>query len=80
MNIEFIQQFLAWSLVINIAILAVSSIMLVVLRDTITNIHSKFSGVPKTQLPGEYFRYIANFKVAIIVFNLTPYLALRIIT
>ena len=26
-----------------------------------------------------YFRYLATFKVAILVFNLTPYLALRIV-
>ena len=35
-------------------------------------------GVDEADLPGIYFRYIAQYKILIFVFNLMPYLALRI--
>ena len=42
-------------------------------------IHRKMFGLSEEVLSKEYFRYLANYKIAIFIFNLVPYLALRIV-
>lgn len=78
MNIEEVREFLGWCTIINIALLAFSSIMVVALRGTIAKIHQKMFGLDEATVHQAYFRYLANYKVAIIVFNLVPYIALRL--
>jgi len=71
--------FFGWASVINIAILLFSTVMLIFTRETVSEIHSKLFGVDKKDLGRAYFQYLAQYKIAIIVFNVTPYLALRVI-
>ena len=78
MNMELIREFLGWCTMINIGILALSSIMVVMFRSKIGEIHRKMFGLDEAVLHEAYFRYLANFKIVIIVFNLVPYIALRI--
>ena len=80
MNIEAIREFLGWCTIINIGVLAFSAIMVIALRGTISKIHQKMFGLDEAAVHQAYFRYLANYKVAIIVFNLTPYIALRIMS
>lgn len=79
MNIETIREFLGWCTVINIGLLAFSSIMVVSCRKWIAGIHGWMFGLDEAEMPREYLRYLANFKIAVIIFNLVPYVALRII-
>lgn len=60
--IETLTTFLGWSTVINFGVLAVSAI-------------------PAWSFeirPLIYFQYLAQYKIAIFVFNLVPYIALKI--
>jgi hypothetical protein len=52
--------------------------MLTVMRSWVVSFHSKMSGVDEADLPKIYFEYLGNFKILIFVFNLVPYLALRV--
>jgi len=79
MTIEHLTAFLAWCTLINFGILIFSAIALMLMRDWVIKIHSGWYGVPEADLPGIYFRYLATYKIAILVFNLVPYLALRIV-
>lgn len=45
----------------------------------VTKVHQRMLGVAATDLKKTYFGYLAYFKIAAIIFSLTPYLALRII-
>ena len=36
------------------------------------------SGVDPTELPALYFKYLGNFKIGILLFNLAPYVALKL--
>ena len=36
-------------------------------------------GVPAQDVRIVYFKYLAHYKIAILIFNLAPYLALRVI-
>lgn len=78
MNIEALRAFLAWCTAINLGLLILSSIVLVLCRDPISRWHRKLFGLDEAFLQRTYFRYLADYKIAILVFNLIPYLALRI--
>ena len=78
-NISEITTFLGWCTVVNIGIYAITAIALTLFRNTIKDIHSKLSGVPTEKLDELYFNYLGNFKLAIIILCLTPYIALKVI-
>lgn len=78
MSLDLWIQFLGWMALVNATILIVSTIALSVAREWIMNIHSAMTGVDHVDLPVLYFSYLGNFKIAVIVLNLVPYLVLRL--
>ena len=42
--------------------------------------HGKMFGLSEADLSRQYFQYVANYKIAIVVFNLVPYIALVLMT
>ena len=78
MNIETLREFLGWCTVINFGLLIVSSLLLMVLRDWVTKVHSKMFDLDEAWVRQAYFSYLANFKIAIIVLNLVPWIALNL--
>ncbi|WP_413663344.1 DUF6868 family protein [Microbulbifer sp. CNSA002] len=80
METENLTLFLGWASIINILILLVSTIGLVCLRKSITRIHARIFELNEQDLGRAYFQYLAQYKIAIIVFNITPYFALKIIS
>ena len=79
MTIETLRAFLGWCSVINIGLLMFSSIFVVALRGTASRIHGKMFNLDEKYLSQAYFQYLAQYKIAIIVLNIVPYFALRII-
>ena len=79
MILENITAILGWTAVVNIAILMVTSISLVSMRGFITGVHSRMFGLEEKDLGRAYFQYLAQYKIAIIVLNIAPYIALRIV-
>jgi hypothetical protein len=79
MTTETLTALLGWTSVINIALLMVSTISLISMRGFITKVHAKLFGMDEKDLGRAYFQYLAQYKIAIIVLNIAPYLALRII-
>ncbi|MGI9416119.1 MAG: DUF6868 family protein [Hyphomicrobiales bacterium] len=80
MTLEQITSFLGWCTVINVAFLLFATAWLMLLRDWVAETHARMFSIPKEELRPIYIKYLAYFKIAVIVFNLTPYLALRIAT
>lgn len=78
MDIYQITVFLGWCTVINVSIYTFSALLLFSCNNFIINLHSKLSGVETSKLPALNFQYLANYKIAITVFNLVPYAALKI--
>ncbi len=78
MTIETITELLGWVSIINIAILLLSTLALITMRGLITRIHSSLFGLDEKDLGRAYFQYLAQYKIAIIVLNIAPYLALKI--
>ncbi|MDR4496777.1 MAG: hypothetical protein MRK02_02455 [Candidatus Scalindua sp.] len=77
-SIEKLTTFLGWSTVINFGMLMGVAIFLMIMRGSISKIHAKIYGLSETDLLRDYFQYLAQYKIAIIVFNLVPYIALKI--
>jgi len=78
-NMETLLPMLGWCTLINFAMLSISTITLVCCGDWIMNIHKKLFRINDSDLQRQYFGYLAHYKILITVFNLVPYIALRII-
>jgi len=78
-SIQTIREVLGWSTVLNLGILLVSTAVLGVAGAPIKRIHAKLFDLSEGDLSRAYFQYLAQYKIAVLVFNLVPYLALRIV-
>ena len=77
-TIEVIREFLGWCSVINIGLLMLSSILIIAIRGPVSRIHAKMFDLDESDVRHAYFQYLGQYKIAIIVFNIVPYFALRI--
>ncbi len=78
-NLEVFAAALGWCTTINIGLLVIVFLFMTLARNRMTNMHSKMFGVSTEDLPKVYFTYLAYYKLAILVFDPVPYIALRII-
>ena len=78
-TIETLTELLGWASVINVCILIIASISVMLMRNAMISLHGKMFGLDSADLSRAYFLYIAQYKIAIFVFNLVPYIALKII-
>lgn len=77
-SLETLTTFLGWCAVLNIGMLTFAAIALGLMRAPISQIHAKMSGLSEADLSRAYFQYLAQYKIATIVLNLVPYIALKI--
>ena len=75
-DMTLIKSFLGWCAVINIGFLLFSTIFLIVFGQFTLNIHSRFFNINRERLDTLYFQFLANYKMIIIVLNITPFMAL----
>ena len=79
MDIETLMGFLGWCSVLNVIILTLASLSLFNGLERIMKIHRQFLDLSDAELKVQYFRYLATYKILILVFNVVPYVALRIV-
>ena len=77
-SIESIREFLGWCSVINTGLLLLTSLTIIIMRSWIVRIHASLTGVSQAELPRIHLEFLGNYKMLVIVFNLVPYIALRI--
>lgn len=75
---EALTTFFGWCSAISVGILFLTSGALLLMRHRIARIHSRMFGMSEEDLARAYFQYLAQFKIAVIVLNVVPYLALRL--
>lgn len=75
---DTITAFLGWCSVINSVLLGVSTVLLIGFQQSIVAIHAKLFGVNDATLEATYIRFLGHYKLLIIVFNVVPYLALKL--
>jgi hypothetical protein len=79
MTLEIIRDMLAWCTVINMIILLLWVIAFLNARDWMYSIHRKWFALSEEAFDIAHYAGMGLFKTAFIVFNLVPYLALRIV-
>jgi len=78
MSIEQLSAFLGWCLLINALVLTVMTLAAMFFGEWISRLHAKLFGLSETSVKSEYFNFLANYKLLVTVFNLTPFIALKI--
>ncbi len=76
-SLQTVTAFFGWTTIINFVLLAVSTIAVVAMRGFISRVHAKMFGLDPEDVSRDYVRYLAQYKIAIIVFSLVPYIALK---
>jgi hypothetical protein len=76
-ELQTMTAFFGWCAVLNIGLLLFTAIWLIVFRDFTKSIHSAILGVDQDSLDVIYFQFMGNLKIAVIVLNVVPYLALK---
>lgn len=77
-SMENLTTFFGWCSVLNIGFLVLTFFVVTVMRGTLMRIHSVLFGVSEADLPGIYFRYLANYQTATLALALFPYIALKL--
>ena len=80
MTIEVIRGLLAWCTVINFGVLLWWFLFISLAHDWTYRIHGKWFKITPEQFDAIHYGGMAIFKLGILLFNLAPYLALRIVT
>lgn len=79
MSLEVVRSALAWCSVIDIVVLLVWFLVFAVARDWLYRLHGKWFPMPVEKFNAIHYGSMALFKCGILLFNLVPYLALRIV-
>ena len=79
MTLEVIRDALAWCTVINWAILLWWFLVFSMAHDWMYRFHGKWFKIPVEKFDAIHYAGMALFKTGIFLFNLAPYLALRIV-
>lgn len=80
MNIDFAISFLLWCTIINFAILLLWFLTFLFGHKHMRQIHGKWFNLNEQQFDPIHYAGMAIYKIAILVFNLVPLIALYIIS
>jgi hypothetical protein len=79
MTLETIRDVLGWCSVINIGLLLWWFVAITLMHDWVYKYHSKWLKLPVEKFDAIHYSGMTYFKIGIFLFNLVPYLALRIV-
>ena len=79
MKVEELTALLGWCAVINIGVLLYWTLFLRFAPDWIYNMTKSWVSINREQFDSNHFILMGGYKLAIILFNIAPYFALRIV-
>lgn len=79
-DLNELTTFFGWCTVINLGFYLFSAFFIIVFKSFTINLHSKMVGVEASELPNMYFKFLGNYKIGIILFNLSPYITLKLMS
>ena len=79
MSIEVVRGVLLWCAIMNFGLLAVWSLLFVMPHEWVYRLWSRWFRLSIEQFDAVNFAGIVLYKVGILLFNLIPYIALRIV-
>ncbi|HCU89308.1 MAG TPA: hypothetical protein DGR97_05175 [Gammaproteobacteria bacterium] len=78
MAIELVQEILGWCLLINVVLLLIWFLFIVFANDWMFRIHTRWFKLSSENFDAIHYAGIGLFEMGIVMFNVVPYLALRI--
>ena len=79
MNIEILRSFLLGCLGINYGILLLWFAVFVVAHDALYRLHTRWFRISVAQFDTVHYAGMSVYKIGVLLLNLVPYLALRIV-
>ncbi len=79
MTLEEIRAFFGWMTLINMGLMFYWLLMMVFAKSFVRRVHTKWFSLSEEKFDEIHYRAMAQYKLGIFLFNLVPYLALRII-
>ena len=79
MNLELLEQFFFWWMITNLGFYILTAIMVVAFPKWLAKVQARVLGIDETTARTAVYYFLAAFKLLIIVFNLGPWIALRVI-
>lgn len=76
---DMLLAFFGWCSVINVIVLVLAALSLMLLRNLFMPLHAKMFGASEEALSQIYLQYLAGYKILVIVFNIVPWIALKLI-
>jgi len=78
MPLSTITEFFGWALLLNFVFYVLTAVSLVTFRGLVVRLNTKLFAISESDVTAASFRYLATFKLLVLVFFLSPYLALRL--
>lgn len=79
MDLQVLEKFLLWCLLVNFGLYTLTVVAVMIMRDFVCRINAKLFGIEEKTVKKAVFKYIAAYKLLIIIFNFVPWLAVLII-
>ena len=79
MDIEKLQEFFFWCMLVNLGIYVLTAILILIFHNTVLKIQSKLFRLDEETVSKAVYKYLANYKLLITVFNFVPWIAILII-
>lgn len=79
MTVELLRAALGWCTLINYAVLAWWFLFIVFAHDLTYRLHARWFKLSEERFDSIHYTLMGFFKLIVLVFNLVPYLALRIV-
>jgi hypothetical protein len=79
MTLDQLTDLFKWMTAINFGLFLFSALLSMALKDFIAKMHGKLFGIEAEQVAVVMYGFLGAYKIAFIMFNLVPWLALSII-
>jgi uncharacterized protein DUF6868 len=80
MTLQIFESFFLWCTIINFILFFISFIMIASMKKFIIKMHGKWYDISEDKFNLVFYNCMLFYKVAIIFFNLVPYIAIKIIS
>ncbi len=79
-SLESLTAFFGWMSIINVGVLLFSTLMICFLSQVVTKLHTQLFGLDSIDVKITYFQILGKYKIMILVFNVVPYFAFKLIS
>ena len=79
MTVELLTKFFMWCTILNVGLLAFSSLFLAFAGDFVYKMHTKWFPMPRETFNVAIYSFIGIYKIIVLTFNVIPWLVLLII-